>query len=471
MNNWNFDSIDGKWKGGHMGVDRRAKFKIKKLKYHKEVEVFIKDKPNGKEIHKENFSELDYKNQDFDEIISQKKYEIWEKFGLLKNQYRQVTYKGTKCYEVKLNRGYSMIVDIKDIDRIKIYIWNINFQKNGKNYNIGRAHKGKKRQHLSKFILEKSDNYIYIVNYKDNNPSNLIRSNIEDSGCEQTLVTDKIKKKNKKIRIELDAKLIKLRAEYDRLYEKNGSFKLEILDDWHRKGYKIERYKIEKCGSHGKHIIQILDKTNNVKKTKEFPFKKENCRPVQDKVVRIVKSLYDKYPSLFNNRYRFVKFNNIKCVEIELNDNKFTLVDINKLHALKQYKWKSQQRKNLSRAICYIDNKTLYMHQLITENKWKLVDHIDGNSLNNLSYNLRDGSSGVNQKNMKLFITNTSGYNGICPDEIEKRWRFKWHENGEKLEARFPFGIWGSREDALNAAVAFKVKIDKKFNNNNGIRT
>jgi hypothetical protein len=84
MQNWIFDSIKTDWNGGIIGVDRRAQFKINKLRYHQCVEIIIRDKPNGNIIYKDKINQLDYENQDFEKIKNEKHYEIWTKIWIIK---------------------------------------------------------------------------------------------------------------------------------------------------------------------------------------------------------------------------------------------------------------------------------------------------------------------------------------------------------------------------------------------------
>ena len=75
--------------------------------------------------------------------------------------------------------------------------------------------------------------------------------------------------------------------------------------------------------------------------------------------------------------------------------------------------------------------KELLLHRLIfykahgylpnyTENR--IVDHIDGNSLNNRIDNLRDITMGNNKINSKLAINNTSGYTGVTWNKVQQQW-------------------------------------------------
>lgn len=73
------------------------------------------------------------------------------------------------------------------------------------------------------------------------------------------------------------------------------------------------------------------------------------------------------------------------------------------------------------------------MHQEIVGTKKGMVtDHIDGNRLNNRKYNLRICTQSENQKNMKKFITNKSGFVGVYFDKTRKKWAAQKCFNGKR---------------------------------------
>lgn len=73
---------------------------------------------------------------------------------------------------------------------------------------------------------------------------------------------------------------------------------------------------------------------------------------------------------------------------------------------------------------------TLLLHRVILErilnrplNSTELVDHRDGNTLNNRRQNLRLATGTQNQGNAKLRKDNTSGYKGVCYCKTTKKWK------------------------------------------------
>jgi hypothetical protein len=68
-------------------------------------------------------------------------------------------------------------------------------------------------------------------------------------------------------------------------------------------------------------------------------------------------------------------------------------------------------------ALCYIDGKAHLMHRLLVQTD-QLIDHKDGNGLNNQRANLRACTNAQNQHNRKPQNNNTTGYKGV---KLEKR--------------------------------------------------
>jgi len=55
----------------------------------------------------------------------------------------------------------------------------------------------------------------------------------------------------------------------------------------------------------------------------------------------------------------------------------------------------------------------------------EMVDHVDGNKLNNKIENLRASDKVTNQNNAKISVKNTSGYKNVCFCSQTKKWAVK----------------------------------------------
>jgi hypothetical protein len=106
------------------------------------------------------------------------------------------------------------------------------------------------------------------------------------------------------------------------------------------------------------------------------------------------------------------------------------------LNSLLTYKDGLLYRKNGKQAcpkskakgykILNIGTKTFLEHRIIYVMKHgeapEIIDHIDGNPLNNRIENLRPATKSQNLQNAKLNKKNTSGVKGVCWSKKNNRW-------------------------------------------------
>lgn len=104
---------------------------------------------------------------------------------------------------------------------------------------------------------------------------------------------------------------------------------------------------------------------------------------------------------------------------IQLTQRKTAVVDDDDYEMLSQYKWQAhfdQGNWYARRAYTTSSGKTSTrrMHQDVLGTSGKcLVDHIDGDGLNNQRANLRPASDAQNSKNKKMHRDNTTGFKGV----------------------------------------------------------
>ncbi len=125
--------------------------------------------------------------------------------------------------------------------------------------------------------------------------------------------------------------------------------------------------------------------------------------------------------------------------KIPLTQGKFALVDDEDFQFLSQWKW-AVQRDSKTKGLFYAFRNRMrsegsacriFMHRFLVEApKEKVVDHIDGNGLNNQRKNLRLVSAAENSFNrMHLNSNNRSGFRGISWNSRYKKWRAQITEN------------------------------------------
>lgn len=103
-------------------------------------------------------------------------------------------------------------------------------------------------------------------------------------------------------------------------------------------------------------------------------------------------------------------------------------------------------------VISKINNKTVYLHRLLLDAKCgQVVDHINGNHLDNRRLNLRLCTQSQNSKNQRKPKNNTSGYKGVQLDPrtgLTKRWRAAIKVNRKRIDL-------GRHETAVKAAIVY----------------
>lgn len=133
----------------------------------------------------------------------------------------------------------------------------------------------------------------------------------------------------------------------------------------------------------------------------------------------------------------------------------FAMVDDEDFERVNQYDWQV--------AICYwniyakglVKGKETYLHPFILKTN-SLVDHINGNGLDDQKHNLRITSTQKNAFNQKIRSNNTSGYKGVS-----------WYRRLNKWVARINIDYKGFTlgyfSDPVEAARAYNKKAVELF--------
>lgn len=116
-----------------------------------------------------------------------------------------------------------------------------------------------------------------------------------------------------------------------------------------------------------------------------------------------------------------------------------------------EHKWTVFSVGNCSYAFTKIgpEQKTLLMHRMILSAKnGQVIDHIDGNGLNNVRSNIRFCTQSQNKMNSRSFHKGTSSYKGVCRHNgVKKKWQAYVNVNQKKIK----LGYYETEEQAARA--------------------
>lgn len=122
---------------------------------------------------------------------------------------------------------------------------------------------------------------------------------------------------------------------------------------------------------------------------------------------------------------------------IQLTQGKEAILDDEDYDRVSKYKWHYAHYPGGGYA--KTNNKgnkpaLLRMHRIVLNAKsGELIDHINGNTLDNRKENLRIVNQSQNMMNTRLRSTNTSGYKGVCYDKRWKNWLAHIWKDGEQI--------------------------------------
>lgn len=140
---------------------------------------------------------------------------------------------------------------------------------------------------------------------------------------------------------------------------------------------------------------------------------------------------------------------------IHLSQGKVTQVDDEDFEFLNQWKW---SYRSDGRAVrCDKSNKIIRMHRVIMNAPaGTVVDHINGDTLDNRKINLRICSQKENTLNHRRNKNNVSGYKGVSWSKKAGKWRAYIAPNRKQISL-------GCFMDVIEAARAYDKAAKKLF--------
>ncbi len=139
-----------------------------------------------------------------------------------------------------------------------------------------------------------------------------------------------------------------------------------------------------------------------------------------------------------------------------------------RLDELIPYKWYTQHSGGKVYVIARIGGKTVSCQRFLRGLKdadEHVVDHINGDTLDNRDSNLRVVTQAVNSQNQRLRKDSKSGVSGVAKSIIKgvPYYRAYWRANGKSYQHHFRIGAFESEEQAFAKAVALRQAATRRY--------
>lgn len=145
------------------------------------------------------------------------------------------------------------------------------------------------------------------------------------------------------------------------------------------------------------------------------------------------------------------------CKGIPLSMGKFAIVDNGDYDYLNRYRWYTAKDCNTFYARKNIIGTTIPMHRVIVGAiEGQIVDHINGNGLDNRKCNLRIVTNSQNAMNQGISKNNTTGYKGVDYRKKENKFRARIKNNGTE----YSLGYFNTAQEAADA---YDIKAKELF--------
>jgi hypothetical protein len=141
--------------------------------------------------------------------------------------------------------------------------------------------------------------------------------------------------------------------------------------------------------------------------------------------------------------------------EIELTKGYVTIVDNDTYEWAKQLKWYAKEDSNTVYAKHGCPTAVLLHRLIMGAQPGEFVDHIDGNSLNNLTSNLRICTKSENDRNRRP-RKGTSIYKGVCWHKRDKKWHAQIGLSGKTIHL-------GYFDNEIEAAKVYDLAASEHF--------
>lgn len=171
-----------------------------------------------------------------------------------------------------------------------------------------------------------------------------------------------------------------------------------------------------------------------------------------------------------------------ECVKIPLTKNKWAIVDKADLALVVKFFWQAKKYgRNAKNVIWYAsrrlrvsecgERKTRHikLHQFLADSD--MIDHKNGDGLDNRRCNLRAADNSHNQANSRIRVDSTSGVKGVHFRPATGTRRSRWVARIGGGAGRISLGSFQSKEEALLAYNAAAIKRWGEFAKTNTTNT
>lgn len=159
----------------------------------------------------------------------------------------------------------------------------------------------------------------------------------------------------------------------------------------------------------------------------------------------------------------YIRYDCLIMKQIPLTQGYFALIDDTDFKLISKYSWTIHKKAH---GVCYAQRTVIkrgksgsvYMHRSVKRaQKGQIVDHINGNGMDNRRANLRLCSQAANLQRGRIRSSNTSGFRGVS--KSNGKWKAQIaHERKNKH-----LGYFSTKEDAAKAYDTAAAKIFGKY--------